>query len=75
VSYQAHRQEHTEKRIECQAKTRPPVRHTRVVDEEAMDEVKNAVPNHGEAQEFGALVLAGSGDTKRDGFRAWPILP
>jgi len=47
VSHQAHRQEHTEKRIECQAKTRPPVRHTGVVDEEVMDEVENAVPNKG----------------------------
>jgi hypothetical protein len=44
-AYQAHGQEHIEKRIECQAKTRPPVRHTGVVDKEAMDEVKNAVPN------------------------------
>ena len=47
MSYQAHRQEHTEKRIKCQAKTRPPVRHTGVVNEEGMDEVKNAVPNKG----------------------------
>jgi hypothetical protein len=47
VPYQTHRQERTEKHIKCQAKPRPPVRHTGVVDEEAMDEVKNAVPNKG----------------------------
>jgi hypothetical protein len=33
--------------IECQAETRPPVRHTGVVDGEVMDEVKNPVPNKG----------------------------
>jgi hypothetical protein len=38
---------HDEKQVECQAKTRPPVRHTGVVDEGAMKEVKNAVPNKG----------------------------
>jgi hypothetical protein len=47
VSDQAYGQEPTEKRIECQAKTRPPVRHTGVVDKEAMDEVENAVPKKG----------------------------
>jgi hypothetical protein len=47
VPDQVHGQEHTEKRIECQAKTRPPVWHTRVVDQEAMDEVKNAVSDEG----------------------------
>jgi hypothetical protein len=46
MSYQTHRQERTEKHIECQAKTRPPVRHTGVVDEEAMDVIKNAMPNN-----------------------------
>jgi ribosomal protein S25 len=47
VPYQAHSQERAEKRIECQAKTRPPVRHTGIVDEKVMDEIKNAVPNKG----------------------------
>ena len=47
VSYQTHRQERTEKHIKCQAKPRPPVRHAGIVDEEVMDEVKNAVPNKG----------------------------
>jgi hypothetical protein len=47
VSYQTHRQERTEKHIKCQTKTRPPARHTGVVDEEAMDVIKNAVPNKG----------------------------
>jgi hypothetical protein len=47
VSYQTHRQEGTEEHIKCQAKPRPPVWHTGVVDEEAMDEVKNAMPNKG----------------------------
>jgi hypothetical protein len=44
---QVHGHEHTEKRIECQAKTRPPVRHIGVLDQEATDEVENAVPNKG----------------------------
>jgi hypothetical protein len=44
---QTHGQEPTEKHIKCQAKPRPPARHTGIVDEEVMDEVKNAVPNKG----------------------------
>ena len=47
VSYQMQRQERTEKRIECQAKPRPPVGYTRIVDEKVMDEIKNPVPNKG----------------------------
>ena len=45
MSYQTHGQERTEHYIRCQAKTRPPLRSTGVVDEEVMDEVKDAVTN------------------------------
>jgi hypothetical protein len=45
MSYQTHGQERTENYIRCQAKTRPPLRNTGVVDEEVMDEVKDAVTN------------------------------
>ena len=45
MSYQTHGQERTENYIRCQAKTRPPLRNTGVVDEEVMDEVEHAVTN------------------------------
>jgi hypothetical protein len=45
MSYKTHGQERTENYIRCQAKTRPPLRNTGVVDEEVMDEVKGAVTN------------------------------
>ena len=37
-----HSQQRAENRIERQAKTRPPVRHAGIVDEEVMDEIKNS---------------------------------
>jgi len=45
MSYQTHGQERTENYIRCQAKARPPLRNTGVVDEEVMDEVEDAVTN------------------------------
>jgi len=51
MPYQPHGQEHTEKRIKGQTKTGPPMRHTGVVDEEVMDEVKHAVPDEGNDDE------------------------
>jgi len=45
MSYQTHGQERTENYIRCQAKTRPPLRNTGVVNEELMDEVEDAVTN------------------------------
>lgn len=45
MSYQTHGQERTENYIRCQAETRPPLRNTGVVDQEVMDEVKDAVTN------------------------------
>jgi len=47
VPYQAQSQQPAEKRIECQAKPRPPRRHAGVLNEHTMDEVKNSVPNKG----------------------------
>ena len=47
VSYQVHSQESAENRIKCQTETRPPVGYTGIVDEAAMDEIKNPVPNKG----------------------------
>lgn len=44
VPYQADHQGRTEKHIKCQAKARPPVRHTGVVDDEAMDVIKMPYP-------------------------------
>jgi ribosomal protein S25 len=47
MSYHEHGQEHTEKHIKSQAKARPPVRHTGVIDEKVIEEVKNPVDNKG----------------------------
>jgi len=47
VSHQAHRQEHTEKCIECQAKPDHQCGTPGLTMKKAMDEVKNAVPNKG----------------------------
>jgi hypothetical protein len=47
VSYQVHSQESAENRIKCQTETRPPVGYTGIVDEAAMDKIKNTVPNKG----------------------------
>jgi ribosomal protein S25 len=51
MAYQAHGEECTEKRVEGQTKTGPPVRHAGVIDEEVMDEVEHAVPDEGDDYE------------------------
>ena len=42
---QAQPKQHSESRIKGQAKTGPPAWHSRVVDEEVMDEIKDSVPD------------------------------
>lgn len=51
MPHQAHRQKRTENCIKGQTKTGPPLRHTGVVDQEVMDEVKHAVPDKGNDDE------------------------